>query len=540
MPPLEDQAVAAPAVANAGPVVPPQTQFTGQGLNPNLDRKPNMDDLSLGYLGAIKSKDPAALSSVAEQARGTPLGDQASDALSIMKSNADKFTPYLERIQKAGGLGSPQGNIQAVKEWQTNMDKPNFGRFLIGAFAGEPNAYRHLTGGVPSTKFTYGDNGQMIRYKQDEVGDISEAVNMSTGQPVGPKEWATLNAGTLGESLVKEKKLAEQKFNVEENLKEQKQIEGYKAFAPIIKRFADEKYQLSRDLIGSGLNADQIAHYLSFGKQKVSNSESLSNAANQLGSLSEGKTNSVSEQDSFGLRTVLKPFGFSVTADGKIVNSKGEDASKTELKQLQNNLSQSAQKESSFDRTAEQAAIGQLFGPLGAKQQDNILRLRELNDSFEKKSSEMRQQYGTLPFLVDTEPFSALTSPNRFAAQADVLRHNADIIDKYYSDRSSQIKIFESAGQVPKAGQIMSAFTRTPAYDESEKELRQAIKKSMSDQLYTVPGNVNAGVPGVNPEAGVGRAPMANPTKINEVAKSTNKPLPKASDIIGGVINPAR
>jgi hypothetical protein len=317
----------------------------------------------------------------------------------------------------------------------------------------------------------------MIKYKQDEAGDIHEAVNMSTGQSVSPKEWAQMNAGTLGETLTKEKKSAEQKYNVEENLAENKKIEGYKAFAPIMKRFADEKYQLSRDLIGSGLNPDQIAHYLSFGKQKISTSEALSNAANKLGSLTEGKTNSLSEQDSFGLRAVLKPFGFGVTADGKVVNTKGEDVSKTELNQLQNNLNQSAQKEASFDRTAEQAALGQLFGNLGGKQQDNILRLRELNDSFEKKMGEMRQTYGTLPFLVDTEPFRALTSPNRFSAQTDVLRHNADIIEKYANNRAEQLKIFEANGQTPKAGQIMSAFTKTPAYDESEKELKQAIER---------------------------------------------------------------
>jgi hypothetical protein len=540
---LEDQTIAQPAQGNA-PVVPPAQDvqpFTGQGIRAPTESKPTMDDLSLGYLSGIRNKDPRILNGVAEQAKGTPLGEQANDALSIMRKNAQEAAPLIERINKAGGVGTQEGKMQAIKEWQTNLDKPTFGRYIIGVLAGEPNAYKHLTGGVATTKYSYGDNGQMIRYKQDETGAISEPINMATGQPLSEKEFAQLNVGTLGEALTKEKKTQEQNFNVQENLAENKKIEGYKAFAPIMNRFAEEKKQLSQAIIGSGLNADQVAHYLSFGKQKVSATESLSNAANQMGQLSEGKTKSVSEQDSFGLKTILKPFGFNVTSDLKVVNNKGEEASKTELKQLQNILNQSAQKESSFDRTAEQAALGALFGPLTPKLQDQVLRLRELNDSFERKMSEMRSTYGTLPFLADTEPFSALTSPNRFSAQADVLKHNASIIEKYAANRADQLKIFESAGQVPKPGAIMSAFTKTAAYDESEKELKQAIKKSLSERLiFANDEGINSNVPGVTAEAGVGRAPMANPTKINEVAKKNAPSLPRASDVINRIINPAR
>lgn len=540
---LEDQTIEAP-VQGLAPVVPPaqnEQPFTGQGIRPPTESKPTMDDLSLGYLNGIRNKDPSILNGVAEQARGTPLGQQAKDALSIMSKNAQEAAPLIERINKAGGVGTQEGKMQAIKEWQTNLDKPTFGRFIIGLLAGEPDAYKNLTGGVATTKYSHGDNGQMIRYKQDETGARFDAVNMATGKPLTEKEFAELNVGAIGEALTKEKKTLEQNFNVTENLAENKKIEGYKAFAPIMNRFADEKKQLSQAIIGSGLNADQVAHYLSFGKQKVSNSEALSNAANQMGQLSEGKTNSVSETDSFGIKAALKPFGFGVTTDGRVVNTKGEDASKTELKQLQNVLSQSAQRESSFDRTAEQAALGALFGPLSSKLQDQVLRLRELNDSFERKMGEMRSAYGTLPFLVDTEPFSALTSPNRFSAQADVLKHNASIIEKYASNRAEELKIFESAGQVPKPGAIMSAFTKTTAYDESEKELKQAITKSLSERLVSTTNNgVNPNVPGVTAEAGVGRAPMANPTKINEVAKRNAPSLPKASDVINRIINPAR
>jgi hypothetical protein len=521
------------------PIAPPQaeqTPETGAGLRIPVAPRNNMDDLSVGYLGAIKTKDPREMAVVAEQAKGTPLGEQASDALGVMQKNLQEYSPYMERIQKAGGIGTPQGNIQAVKEWQTNADKPTFGRFLIGALAGEPNAYRHLTGGISTTKFTYGDNGQLIKYKQDEVGDISNPVYLSNGQTVSESEWAKINAGALGEKLTTEKKTKEQEFNVSENQKENKQIQGYQAFAPIIKRFADDKQKLSQELIGSGLNADQVATYISFGKQKLANSESLSNAANKLGSLTEGKENSLSKQDSFGLNGVLRGFGFSVGADGKVTNRKGETATKSELSQLQTNLNQAASKESSFDRDAEQAALGALFGPLSSRQQDNILRLRELNDSFEKKLGEMKREYGSLPFLVDTEPFSALTSPNRFSAQADVLRHNADVIEKYAANRNEQMKIFESNGQTPKAGEIMSAFTRTPAYDESENNLKKAIKNSMSQELITVPGDVNLGLPGVKPEAGQNRAVMANPTQIQKVQDKAEKKLPKASDIISGVL----
>jgi len=521
------------------PIAPPQVEQpleTGGGLRVPVAPKNTMDDLSVGYMGAIKSKDPREMAAVAEQAKGTALGEQAADALGVMQKNLQEYSPYIERIQKAGGIGTPQGNMQAVKEWQTNMDKPTFGRFLIGALAGEPNAYRHLTGGVSSTKFTYGDNGQLIKYKQDEVGDISSPVYMATGQKVSESEWAKINAGALGEKLTTDKKTAEQKFTLEEKLKEDKQIQGYQAFAPIIKRFADDKQKLSQELIGSGLNADQVATYLSFGKQQLANAESLSNAANKLGSLTEGKENSLSKQDSYGLDGVLRGFGFSVGADGKIVNKKGESASRSELQQLQTNLSQAASKESSFDRTAEQAALGALFGPLSSRQQDNILRLRELNDSYEKKLGEMKQNYGTLPFLVDTEPFSALTSPNRFAAQADVLRHNADVIQKYAANRSEQMKIFESNGQLPKAGEVMSAFTRTPAYDESERNLKDSIKRSMSAELVTVPGAVNLGLPGVSPEASQNRSALLNPAQIDKAQSRGQKPLPKAADIINSVL----
>lgn len=522
------------------PVIPTQTvnqPETGAGLRMPVAPRNNMDDLSVGYLSAIKSKDPREMATVAEQARGTPLGEQANDALSVMKKNLEEYSPYMERIQKAGGIGTPQGNMQAVKEWQTNMDKPNFGRWLIGTLAGEPNAYRHLTGGVASTKFTYGDNGQMIKYKQDEVGDISNPVYVANNQPVSQAEWAKINAGALGEKLTTEKKTSEQKFNLEEKLAEDKKVQGYQAFAPIMRRFADDKQQLSQELIGSGLNADKVAYYLSFGKQKIATSESLSNAADKLGSITQGKTNSLSKEDSFGLATVLKPFGYGVDANGKVINKKGEEASKTELNQLQSYLNQSASKEASFDRTAEQAAMGDLFGPLSSKQQDRLLRLRELNDSFEKKMGDMRREFGTLPFLVETEPFSALTSPNRFSAQADVIRHNANIIDKFATDRAEQLKIFESNGQLPKAGQIMSAFTKTPAYDQSEKDLKEAIKKSMSAELITVPGAVESGMPGIVPEASKNRGTLSNPNQIQSANNAPKKPLPKASDVIGGILN---
>jgi hypothetical protein len=487
-------------------------------------------DTQNALINAKRNADSGALAEIESSAPGTEFGEEAKIAKQIVNKNLALHDEVMTPITQAGGINTPEGRLIASEQFRSYKDNPSIGKWFIHALMGDPKARVYAGGGQTITSYKYGNNGQLIRVDRDELGNIEKAYNMNTNKPVSQQEYAQLQAdGDIGKAITEERLKNKIKFDQDSANKENLQANAYSSFADKAIMAGEEKKRLSQELIASGLNDKQVAHYVSFGNQTVNNATSLSRASDKLNSLSKGKGSSFDESEQKGLKASLGgafyPFDFG--SHGELVKKDGSSLTQTDLDQLQKHVNESIHKESNYTRTNLQAALGKVFENLSASQQDRILRLMEVDSNYQKDLNNLKSDYGDLPFLINTDEFNALTSPNRANAQAESMIHNGTIVKAYKQFRDQAMEDFERLGHVPTAGEIMSGFVKSPVYQNASKLVKEKIIKALSPELI----QTNATVEPIEPK-------QVKQVEAPQVRK-TNAPKKKRSpqEIINGVLN---
>ena len=191
---------------------------------------------------------------------------------------------------------------------------------------------------------------------------------------------------------------------------------------------------------------------------------------------------------------------------------------------MQSSLNNSLSKEDAFAGTAEQQALATRFKSMSRGQQDQILAMADLESQYAKDYKAIKDKFGVLPFMADTGAFDAIrTSANQAEAQAETILHNANMIEKFAQFRRNELKKFESLGQVPTAGDMLSAFVRSDEFKNSSKESRDKVFEIMKREVM------------MRPEQGAPAA-VAAPPAAKPAAKAPPKNRPTPDQIFKSVL----
>jgi hypothetical protein len=358
----------------------------------------------------------------------------------------------------------------------------------------DPTARVYAGFGNIKKSYEYGRNGDLLEVSKNELGNITNVLNAKTNQPVSKSEYAQLQAAEgIGKVLTEEREKIQTKFNAEARNVEDAQVNAYTAFAPKLKAVGQDIYALGDALVKSGVKQGDIAKLVSFGNQTLSASQSEASLKSKL--ISEGKAAAASN-DIEKVQRIAGQLGIpdvaSVKSDGTLVRKNGQTVSLNNLEQGTTQDTASKAFENASSGNQEQRAMGELFAKLNPNQQQAVLRMVDMQSNLTKDYNKLRTEVGDLRFLVNLDDFSPLRGFGATMAKAESMIYNADMITNYANHRKEQMKIFDSKGQNPNAGEMQAAFTRTAGYQAVADDLQKRVNNHLNFDLEHSASEANA------------------------------------------------
>lgn len=523
--PTQPQAVAVPP-PGAAPILP-------------TNAPPAPVTLDEEYSQAAQTRDPAKMMQFANKVKDTPLHNVAINAYAVMDKNAKEFDALISPVQKAGGPVTPQGRVAAADTWKTVKDNPKyfegFVQYLMGNVAG---ARQMITGGVVKPVITYDDFGNQLEEHKNELGERVKVLDVGAQRELTPAEYAQRRGGItmLGDTLSRRTQEENRKFNVEDLNKRNIAANDWASAAPELSMLSTEKRNMLEKLNGFGLNNKDLEELYSYTTRQVGNTQSISKGFNSLNQFAQTKGVGVSESQAKEAKTAAGVLGLRVTADGKLVNDKNENVSKSDLDNLQKSYLAKNDFEQNFTQARAEALKSAVYKNLSQDQKLLFDAILENDKKIERKQAELIAKHGTLPFLVSP---AAMEVPDQFAraeVQAILGQYNAEISDKFARWRKEQVAEFEKRGQVPSAGELEAQFVKTDLFKNTRKAYHDEAMKVRTRPIETAPEKASTPVGGVNQQTSINAQRQAVPPTPRQNLVPAPAPAPTGKASIGDIL----
>jgi hypothetical protein len=452
--------VAPPDINNAAPV--------GGAISPVTAKT---FDVASMYEDAASKGDPVSMYSLTSRVKGTELEPVVKRSAEIMQRNLDEFQKEIKPVMDKGGPGTPEGRIATAQTIDYMADKPQKMRAFVELLLGNPNWRTFVTGGTETKKIVYDNqSGSPIEKTINELGTVIKAVDANTGQRLTRAEVAARGGvvNSLQEAIGYQQNKDIAKFNAEAFNKANVATADYESKAPGLKDVYTELGQRLRNLGQVDLSEKQRQAIGAFTNRSLGYSQTLTDGFNALRQKVDNKNVSLSEAQQKNLNAAAGKAGFSVGADGSIINKSGENVTKNELDQAQKNLTNGIQFDRNFTQSKEDFIRSEVFKGLGEAEMRNLGRILDLQQIAERTQLELSSKHGNLPFLINPKSYQLGDEFVRGEALALIGEFNQDATQAFANWRKAQLARYPKS-QVPTAGELESAFARTDAF----RELRQ-------------------------------------------------------------------
>jgi hypothetical protein len=481
---------------------------------------------------AVATKDPKATLAVAQRHAGTDVGFAALKASDVMLKGQREFKDMTAPIDKAGGLGTPEGNIAAAKQGQKyfQQDEPRFRDAFVHWLTGNnAMAQAMLTGGSVTKNIVTDINGKLIKVSKNQLGDIVD-VEDSLGNKLTQEEYDKRYVGrqkyedTLG--------YLNQKQQQEENIKKLKISQEVNNANASFQAQAGSKYGEIFDNIGilrkNGVDfsAKEYADLLKFSSNSLGTADSLSKGKTTLDqaqkdiNVKKGETLTKDELAALGIGGKDALLGWKWTERGIRSEEAGKTKTFGELKQEQTSENRNNELTRNYQQTKNDLFASEKFKKLGKEDQNRMLAVLENSYQLSKKEAEISSTIGTPTFLV--LPSSISIEDQGAAAQIKSIQgmFNSKAMQLYGEYEKKMMR--ESGGIAPNPKELEAGFTRTEEYKkllETAKQLSDNVLKEPKTNRQTE-----------TPRATEGAAPPKTTATENKPSGSRQPPesnLPK-------------
>ena len=469
--------------------------------------------------------------------KGTELEPVVKRSAEIMQKNLDEFQKEIKPVMDKGGPGTPEGRIATAKTIDYMADKPQKMRAFVEMLIGNPNWRLFVTGGTEKKQLIYDNQGNPIEKTVNELGNTLKAVDANTGQQLTREEVAARGGfvPSLQEAIGYKTKVQQAQFNTEAFNKANQATADYSAKAPELKELYGELGQRLKNLGEVELTEAQRQAIGTFTTRSLGYSQTVSDGLNALRQKVDNKNVSLSEAQQKSLSAVLEKMGFRVGADGSVVNKTGEAVTKNELDQAQKSLTNGTQFDRNFTQSKEDFIRSEVFKGLGAGDMKNIGRILDLQQMAERTQLELSSKHGNLPFLINPKSYQLGDEFVRGEALALIGEFNQDATQAFSDWRKTQLAKYKDKSQVPSAGELESAFSRTEAFRDLRQQFAERNREILRRPVRSRPETGQTAAD-YSVTLGLGESPKEQPASIrgrsikNPEIKSEPKPERKTQD----------
>jgi hypothetical protein len=458
-------------MAEQGPVAPPNVNNAAPvGEAPTPVVAQNTDIHSM-YEDAATNGDPVSMYALSSRLKDTPEGNAIKKAAVGMQERIASVENDAKPIFKAGGINSPEGRIEASNTFKTIADKPEKMRAIAEMLMGNKDWRKFVTGGTPTTSIGYDKNGDQLERTHNELGQTISVIDSRTGLPLDRQQLAERGGflTSLDNAIGFQQQKDIGKFNAAAFGKANEVTNNFQAKAPVQKELYSELRQRLQGLAGSELTDKQRQAIGSFTNRSMGYSQTLSQGFNALQQKVDNKNANLSRAEQTALGAVMEKLNMKIDASGSVTKKNGEAVTKTELGQAQDTLNNGNQFERNFSQSKEDFINNKVFSNLGVKEKESLGRVLDLQGVIERNNLELNKN-GSLPFLINPKAYEIGNEFSRGEAMALIGEFNQDAIEAYGKWRAQQLQSYKRTGQVPNAGELESAFSRTPEFKDLKRE----------------------------------------------------------------------
>lgn len=429
---------------------------------------------------AVDSGDPKLVSQVAAVNANNPVGVAATHVADLFYKGQKAVDEMMAPIEKAGGVGTPKGNLEVAKQAQTYFkqeDPKYFDAFIHALTGNKAMAQNMITGGDVKYKTVYDLRGKQYQVGVNALGKIIDVEDMN-GRKISRQEYDGLNIGL--ESYQNTLDYLQAKQTNEDNTKEwqakiKRDANAEATYNGVIAPLAARTYDDLEFVKKLDISAEQRANLYRFvnssmsASSKRSQTEEMLNQMQGRASINAGKDLSDQEAASVGLPANLFSYG------GKgIINKKtGESYSFDELRQRNSTQSKSDEIDSKFTQDKKSFAEYLLTTGLDEVSQKRILRIfdssKEIGKSLLKLEQEGAPRYLFTPNTSDAlDPFGIIQGKNiQLLANQKLLQLNREFSRGAYQAGQRKGAILSNPAEVD------AAFTRS---DEFKNVINQGLQ----------------------------------------------------------------
>ena len=471
----------------------------------------------------IENRDVEGLKQLARDNIGTPASDVALRLANTIKAQKDEYNNLIRPVEKAGGVGTPQGNIAAAKAFASVADKPRWGTAIIKYVLGDTQgAVKEITGGDNTNIVTYDNNGDQILETHNGLGTPLFYVDRKTGRNISEAEYAARVGGisSWANSLKGQTENEIRKTSAASLVSEENQANNWYQITQSHKPLNNEMYNtlqtLKTDIDPALYNQiiQSVSQSLGTSNSK-STSKALFKQLNDARNRGEGVTVDDRISSKFGI-----PKGIALELRGENYVSKDNkyNISLDKLENEQNTNSAINEASKNASQTMSSIVEAERLNQLNPQAAQRLRRTIEISQQIGRETTEAVDKFGKPSFI------SLPTSANFVDKQAQVIAQslqglqNADQMEQYLQFRKQALQGHTQTNTVPMPGQIGSAYVSQPLSKEIRNFYGNEINKVMSKEFTAPRPTVTTPVPvstleasTLPPLAPVPSAPVAAP-----------------------------
>ena len=440
---------------------------------------------------AVDTRDPRKAMEVATANIGTPVAVAAVKAADLMLKGEQAFQNMIAPIEKAGGVGTPQGNIAVAEKAKEvfKQDDPNMRDAFVHWLTGNNEMARAMiTGGTVTKTIVTDIDGKLIKVAKNQLGDIVD-VEDSLGRKLTREEYDKRYVGRQKweDTLTFKGQEEQQKANIAALKESQAVNNAYAAAAPELESKYGEIYDDLGYLrsMGKGLGAKEYADILKFASSSLGTADSVSKGsstldqANQNRSANAGKTLTSDQTSSLGLGKENKA-GWKWTNRGIESTDGKQSISFDELKQKQSTENKNNELTQNFQQTRADLIKSEKFKQLTSGDQNRLLKVLENSYQVGQKQLTLANAYKNTPaFMI--MPSSIEIEDQYGLGQAKAIQgiFNAKALQLYSAYEKKMMAA--SGGIAPDPKELERGFTNTKEYKMLIAEAKRASDKVMDE-----------------------------------------------------------
>jgi hypothetical protein len=433
----------------------------------------------------IANRDIDGLTKIAKDNIGTPASDVALRLANTIKSQTAIYNNLIAPVEKAGGVGTPQGNIAVARAFSSVADQPQWGTALLKYVLGDKQgAVKQITGGDITKKVTYDNNGDQILETQNALGEPLSYIDRKTGQPISEANYAQRVGGISSweNSLKGQTEKEIRKTSAASLVAEEDQANNWYQITQSHKPLNNEMYNnlqtLKTDIDPVLYNQiiKSVSQSLGISNSK-SNSKTLLNQLNDARNRGESVTVDERISGRFGI-----PKGIALELRGENYVSKDNKYSINldKLKSEQDTNSAINEATTNASQTILSIIEAERLKQLNPQAAQRLRRTIEISQQIGRELTDAVDNFKKPSFI------SLPTSANFVDKQAQVIAQslqglqNADQMEQYLQFRKQALQGHTETNTVPMPGQIGSAYVSQPLSKEIRNFYGNEINKVMS------------------------------------------------------------